>query len=509
MSHSDIAFSAELRRRLRQQDLIAGFGRYALRADRLQATLHEVCATAAKGLGARFAKVLEWRAEAGDFLLRAGVGWREGVVGRARVGADLASPAGYAFKTGEPTISNHLGDEGRFRTPRVLAEHGVKRAINVLVAEGDARYGVLEVDSDGLHDFSDGDLTFVQALADLLSAVIERQQRQEALSENEAFVREVLEASPNCVEILDAETGALRSTNASRRVLMGAGNAAAIEGRNWLDLWPEEEAPKARRALEEAKAGSVARFQAFCPAAAGAPKWWEVLVAPLTRREGRPAQLVSIATDVSEHVKAGAEKDLLMQEVHHRVKNSLHLVQGLLAIQGRAAADKGVGRQLVESAARVRTIASLHDRLYRTAGTLDVELAPYLRGLVDDLRASVASALPGRAIRLEADAATWPAKDATVLGLVLTELVTNALKYGEGVVRVSFRQAPGEQAVLTVDDEGTGLPEGFQPSGNAGLGMRLVNGLVGERGGSIRVDRGVGHTRFLAVMPRVDEAATA
>jgi two-component sensor histidine kinase len=232
-----------------------------------------------------------------------------------------------------------------------------------------------------------------------------------------------------------------------------------------------------------------------------------VLVAPLTRHGGRPAQLVSISNDVTAHVKAGADKDLLMQEIHHRVKNSLHLVQALLGIQGRAAADEGVARQLAESAARVRTIAALHDRLYRTAGTLDVEIGPYLDGLVADLRAGMASTLADRAIRLHADAATWPAKDVTTLGLVLTELVTNALKYGRGAVGVTFRQASGEQAVLTVDDEGSDLPEDFQPSNSRGLGMRLVTGLVGERGGSIRVDRSAGHTRFVAVMPRAQDGA--
>src|SRR3954463_11652848 len=136
----------ELALRLRQQELVARFGRFALREDELQATLDEACRVAAEGLETGFAKVMEWLPAEDVFLVRAGVGWRSGLIGCARVGADLASPSGYAFRTGEPVTSNHLGDEDRFRTPAMLVEHGIQRAINVLIGEEEARFGVLEAD---------------------------------------------------------------------------------------------------------------------------------------------------------------------------------------------------------------------------------------------------------------------------------------------------------------------------------------------------------------------------
>ncbi|ARO56985.1 GAF domain-containing protein [Methylorubrum zatmanii] len=83
----------------------------------------------------------------GQFIVRAGVGWKHGAVGHARTGADRESPTGSAFQTGEPVISNHLEDETRIRTPDVLREHGIGRAINLLIQGEGQPCGVLGVDS--------------------------------------------------------------------------------------------------------------------------------------------------------------------------------------------------------------------------------------------------------------------------------------------------------------------------------------------------------------------------
>ena len=349
-SRTTFAFSGEeLILRLRQQELVAGFGRFALREDDLQATLDEACRLAAEGLQTRFAKVLEWLPAEGRFLARAGVGWRPGLVGSARIGSDIASPCGYAFQTGKPVISNHLEGEDRFRTPKMLAEHGIRRAVNVLIGEADARFGVLEADCTERGAFDCHDSVFLQALANTLAAAVDAHGRR------------------------------------------------------------------------------------------------------TTARE------------------TAATKDLLMAEVHHRVKNSLQLVQSMLGLQARAAVATAAAAPLAESAARVRTIAALHDRLYRTNAGLEVEVSSYLEGLVEELQASMTSKREGREIRLEADPAIWAAAEVTTLGLVLTELVTNALKYGQGVVRVTFGQQPEGKARLIVEDEGPGVPSDFDPARSRGL----------------------------------------
>jgi two-component sensor histidine kinase len=177
----------ELEQRLAQQAMVAEFGRYALRSHDLYAILDEACRVAAEGLRVRFAKVLE--KEGGDaFLLRAGVGWEPGLVGTAHIGADLESPAGFAFRTGEPVISNHLTRETRFRTPKLLADHGVLRAVNVVIRGDGKPYGVLEADSRDPGAFSPHDVAFLQALANTLGLAIEK---EKALNDKRLVSREI------------------------------------------------------------------------------------------------------------------------------------------------------------------------------------------------------------------------------------------------------------------------------------------------------------------------------
>ena len=140
----------ELPYRLRQQSLLGEFGRSALQTRDISQILQRATELCAQGLETPFAKVLEYMPDDKRLLVRAGVGWAPGTIGQVSLGVDLESPAGYAFHTGQIVISNHLQEETRFRTPKLLSDHGIRRAINVLIArggEGHLPFGVLEVDS--------------------------------------------------------------------------------------------------------------------------------------------------------------------------------------------------------------------------------------------------------------------------------------------------------------------------------------------------------------------------
>lgn len=195
------------------------------------------------------------------------------------------------------------------------------------------------------------------------------------------------------------------------------------------------------------------------------------------------------------------EQDLLVQEVHHRVKNSLAMVQSLLQLQARASAHPEAAQQLRESAGRVRTFGAMHENLYRFGGVAEVDLAIYLRSLLDDEQAGLASTLHDREIAFHAETTQWPAAESPQLGLVMLELVTNALKYGQGRITVSLAAEPSH-INLAVEDEGSGLPLGFDPANSTGLGMRLVTGLLQGRGGALTIDRSHPGARFVASLPR-------
>jgi two-component sensor histidine kinase len=188
----------ELPYRLRQQSLLGEFGRSALQTRDIGQILQRATELCAQGLETPFAKVLEYMPDDKRLLVRAGVGWASDVIGQMSLGIDLESPAGYAFQTGQVVISNHLQEEMRFRTPKLLSDHGIRRAINVLIArggEGHLPFGVLEVDSPESGQFDRTDADFLAGFAGLLGIAIERQhadaELREALDHQAMLTREM------------------------------------------------------------------------------------------------------------------------------------------------------------------------------------------------------------------------------------------------------------------------------------------------------------------------------
>lgn len=171
-----------LRQRVRQQQILADFGVLALKGTPFAELLDQATRLAAQGLAAPFAKVLQYLPDQNRFLVCAGVGWEPGIVGGATVGADTASPAGYALKTGKSVISNHLDIEERFRTPELLVQYGIRRAVNVILAGDNTTFGVLEVDSRSEGEFSESDIVFLRGIANILGMAIERQRIEQNLA---------------------------------------------------------------------------------------------------------------------------------------------------------------------------------------------------------------------------------------------------------------------------------------------------------------------------------------
>src|SRR6476660_7847759 len=192
--------------RIRQQELLAELWVLALQRTSFTDLLDHTVRMTAEGLDAEYCKIMEYIAADKRLLVRAGVGWGEGVVGNATVGAHLHSPAGYSLHTVKPVISNHLENEERFRTPELLAEHGIRRAMNVILQGDGLPFGVLEVDSTSEGEFSEHDLTFLQGAANILGMAIEQQQYQSklqaALDRHQILLKEVNHRVKNSLQVV-------------------------------------------------------------------------------------------------------------------------------------------------------------------------------------------------------------------------------------------------------------------------------------------------------------------
>jgi PAS domain S-box-containing protein len=173
----------EIEKRTHQQAAVAELGLRALASDDLDSLMDEGVACVARTLGVEYAKIVELLPGGEELLLRAGVGFEEGLVGRAREGAGLDSQTGFTLLSEEPVIAEDLGTETRFGPPPLAHERGAVSGMSVVIHGRDGPFGVLGAFTTTHRFFSDDDANFLQALANVLATAIERQDAEERVEE--------------------------------------------------------------------------------------------------------------------------------------------------------------------------------------------------------------------------------------------------------------------------------------------------------------------------------------
>ncbi len=181
---------------LRHETILAKFGELALKSDDLDEILTEACHLVGHALGTELAKVMELKEDGETLLVRAGVGWKPGVVGKVTLKVTDNTSEGAALHTGEPMISPDIDQETRFRYPKFLTDNGVRAVANVLIIGGKGRpaFGILQVDSRTPRQFTGDDITFLRSYANLLAATVDRLRIMQEVRSGEERLRFVLEA---------------------------------------------------------------------------------------------------------------------------------------------------------------------------------------------------------------------------------------------------------------------------------------------------------------------------
>jgi two-component sensor histidine kinase len=207
--------------------------------------------------------------------------------------------------------------------------------------------------------------------------------------------------------------------------------------------------------------------------------------------------------------RARDRAEVLVQEVNHRVANSLAMVTSMVDLQARALQDKTAKDILSETQARIYAIASVHKRLYTSKDARVVALDEYLAAILDHLAVTLRNEGRGATLRYTIEPLTLPTDASINLGVVVTELVTNAFKYaypsGNGEVRVRLASLPESKAELLVEDDGVGREE-TAPAQGTGLGMRIVHAMASSMEAEIEYTKRAPGTAARMVFP-VKQAA--
>jgi PAS domain S-box-containing protein len=265
-------------------------------------------------------------------------------------------------------------------------------------------------------------------------------------------------------------------------------------------LWYERLYPEDRRVLDAEFARSCLTggpFKAQCRFVArdGHLVWVHGEARIIKDERGVPLLLQGVAFDVSETKRAEEtvraslkEKETLLKEIHHRVKNNLQVTSSLLRLQTEAVTDASARRALGDSQNRIRSMALVHELLYRSKDLSRVDLAEYVRDVSRQLLRSHEIDPERIRVDLRLDAAPVAADLAVPCGLILNELLTNALKHAfpeqrRGQIEIEVRAQPG-RLHLIVGDDGVGFRQTGAPTS---LGLRLVQALAEQVGGSLKV----------------------
>ena len=217
---------------LKRQQVLADFGEFALRSQDLDEVLIEACRLVCDALGTDLAKVLEIERGEQSALVRAGIGWRSGIVGHARIQLGERSSEAYSIEKAAPVYTPDIDREERFDIPEFMKAHGAKALVNVPISlPGGRAYGLLQVDAREPHDFGEEDTEFLRTYATILGPVIDRLHKvhalQIALDDNQRLMQELQHRIKNHIGIITSLVR-MRARSASRMMPAWSWQPSAI-----------------------------------------------------------------------------------------------------------------------------------------------------------------------------------------------------------------------------------------------------------------------------------------
>ncbi len=288
-----------LKARLHQQAVVVELGQQALRSTELSVLMQAAVSLVASTLGVEYCKILEHLSDKDALLIRAGIGWEPGVVGQTIADGQTDSHAGYTLGSQEPVIVEDLRTEARFNCPSLFREYGIVSSVSVIIQGQDQPFGVISVCTTRRRRFTQDDITFLQAIANVLAEAVVRLRAETVLRQSEEHFRLLVEGLPDYAIFLMGLDGRVASWNTGAERILGYSAAEIIGEYSSRFFTPEDiERGEAEKELDTARTTGRAEDDRWHVRKDGSRFWASGIVTPL--QEGALRGFVKIMRDVTE-----------------------------------------------------------------------------------------------------------------------------------------------------------------------------------------------------------------
>jgi PAS domain S-box-containing protein len=383
---------------------------------------------------------------------------------------------------------------------RAISEVGSWRGEATQARKDGTRFPV-EVSSIVLRDATGKATGFVSVNRDISG----RKRAEAALLQEKAFSESVINTAQAIILILDTQ-GRIVRFNPYMEEVSGY-PLAEVKGKDWFDTFvPERDRARIRalfhKAIDNIQTHGNANSIVTRNGSEREIEWYDKT---LRDEQGNSIGLISIGQDITERkcveeqIHASLrEKEILLKEIHHRVKNNLQIISGLLTLQAAQIDDERLTKMIKESQNRIRTMALIHQMLYEAGNLSDIDMGDYIRSLAGNLISSHFQVATPPRVGFDLAPLRLAMDKVIPLALIVNELLTNALKHAfaggqPGEIRIALqecrgtaRRAPTHE--LIVSDNGIGLPAGFDATKQKSLGLQLVAMLVKQLNGTLAIE---------------------
>lgn len=406
---------------------------------------------------------------------------------------------GWVLNNREPLLTNTPADDPRSSgTP---AGHlPIHRFLSAPALISETLVGQVAV-ANSDRDYTEEDLLIIERLATLYAIAIQHWRAEETLRESEERYRRLVEYSPDGIMVHNLHE--LVFANMAVSKILGAANPEELVGKPIIEIiHPDYREIVEERLRIEEEGKAVPLIEETFLRLDGTPIDVEVMSIPCNYR-GK-LYVHSVVRDITERKKADEqissslkEKEMLLREIHHRVKNNMQVISSLLSLQSEQIKDKNYLEMFKDSKNRVLSMSLVHENLYQSKDLAKIDFNAYIKDLANNLLQSYG--MTGKiAFNINVDEVSLGVDSAIPCGLIINELITNSLKHAfpngrEGEIKIIILKTNENEMELIVGDNGVGMPEGIDFRKTESLGLHLVTMLAeNQLNGTINLNRNKG-----------------